>query len=340
MQFFNSPVHLSNTDVEQAVLGGVLIAASSSLNMFMYGRVTGLSGMLNSVREGWRDGSWMESFLVGLVLPAVYVKQTGFAYHGYTFFDSSVAVAGSLGLVGWVVGGLLTGLGTKLANGCTSGHGVCGLPQFSKRSLAAVLTFCGAGAAARHVVLNSRDVAGLLQKGGPVPAGETYALAVTAGLVAFAARSLYRSTTRGKAKETLFAVADGMLFGAGLLVSGMLRPSKVLGFLSLARGFDAQLVLVLGTVVVLNTALFAFIKQRRSPLNGAAFPRVTGSVDTKLVVGSALFGMGWAVAGLCPGPGAVSFFTSDGQAFMAVWMAAFFFGQHLAVQTQDKIKLN
>ncbi len=119
----------------QSLLGGVLIGAATWLLLAAIGRVAGISGIVTSAfteREG-RDWRW--AFVAGLVVGGAL----------FVWLLNAVALAPRTpGLL--IAAGLLVGVGTTLGSGCTSGHGVCGLCRASTRSLAATLTFMGAGA--------------------------------------------------------------------------------------------------------------------------------------------------------------------------------------------------
>ena len=99
----------------------------------------------------------------------------------------------------------------------------------------------------------------------------------------------------------------GLLFGWGLLISGMTDPGKVIGFLDLAGLWDPSLAFVMGGAILVGLMAFAVAKQRtRSFLGGAlSLPKST-VIDRRLVMGSLTFGVGWGLAGFCPGPGLVA----------------------------------
>lgn len=105
----------------------------------------------------------------------------------------------------------------------------------------------------------------------------------------------------------LIALVSGLLFGAGLVVSGMADPVKVLGFLRMAPGWDPSLALVMGGALMVTLPGFAWIRHRGAPLLTGKFtdPAKT-SIDRRLLAGAALFGLGWGLAGYCPGPGLVA----------------------------------
>jgi uncharacterized protein len=98
----------------------------------------------------------------------------------------------------------------------------------------------------------------------------------------------------------------GLVFGLGLIVSGMANPAKVLGFLDLAGAWDPSLALVMAGAIGVSFFAFLFAKDRTRSLIGADMKLPSGrTIDSRLVLGSMLFGMGWGIAGFCPGPGLV-----------------------------------
>ena len=99
----------------------------------------------------------------------------------------------------------------------------------------------------------------------------------------------------------------GIVFGLGLIVSGMANPAKVVGFLDLAGAWDPSLAFVMAGAIAVAAFAFAFAKKRTVSFLGASM-KLPGSrdIDRRLVIGSVLFGIGWGVAGFCPGPGLVA----------------------------------
>jgi uncharacterized membrane protein YedE/YeeE len=101
----------------------------------------------------------------------------------------------------------------------------------------------------------------------------------------------------------VFALGAGFVFGTGLWVSGMANPKKVLGFLDVTGNWDASLMLVMAGAVAVTLIGFRFVLARSKPLFSEKFEIPTRKdIDVPLVAGSAIFGIGWGIAGYCPGP--------------------------------------
>lgn len=127
-----------------ALTGGVLIGLSATLLLWLDGRIAGVSGILNGVLfPAAGDVSWRLAFLVGLIAAAgLYMA----------FVPGAAVPREDFSRIGLVVAGVLVGFGTRMGNGCTSGHGVCGLGRLSMRSFAAVATFMATAIATTFVV--------------------------------------------------------------------------------------------------------------------------------------------------------------------------------------------
>ncbi|AXF85479.1 hypothetical protein DTO96_101210 [Ephemeroptericola cinctiostellae] len=107
--------------------------------------------------------------------------------------------------------------------------------------------------------------------------------------------------------KIVVSLLTGLMFGLGLIVAGMVNPAKVLGFLDITGAWDPSLVFVMVGGIGVAAAGFHFAKKQRHALLGGAmdFPSARG-IDQRLVVGSLMFGVGWGIAGFCPGPAVVS----------------------------------
>jgi uncharacterized membrane protein YedE/YeeE len=112
--------------------------------------------------------------------------------------------------------------------------------------------------------------------------------------------------------KVLMSLITGIVFGIGLVISGMTNPAKVIGFLDITGNWDYSLALVMGGAVVFNFFAFKLIKKRRASILGDAYECPTNrKIDKKLINGSALFGIGWGLIGICPGPGIVNLVNLD-----------------------------
>jgi uncharacterized protein len=130
-------------------------------------------------------------------------------------------------------------------------------------------------------------------------------------------------------RASLVAVAAGALFGAGLLLSGMTQPAKVVAFLDVTRGWDPSLAFVMAGAVLVYGALSRLVLRRRAtPWFDGEFRLPTRrDIDLPLVGGAALFGVGWGLGGLCPGPGLVA--AGGGQTVGLMFVAAMALGMLL-----------
>ena len=121
------------------------------------------------------------------------------------------------------------------------------------------------------------------------------------------------------------ALLSGLVFGLALIVSGMANPAKVLGFLDLGGVWDPSLAFVMGGAIAVGTVAFAVAKRRTMSLLGTAMHLPNARhIDHRLVLGSLLFGVGWGVAGFCPGPALVGL--GMGVAKAGVFVAAMLVG--------------
>ena len=124
---------------------------------------------------------------------------------------------------------------------------------------------------------------------------------------------------------TVFAFVAGLVFGLGLIVAGMVNPAKILGFLDIAGTWDPSLALVM--VGAIAVGLVAFALARRRTMSALGLPMLLPSqrtVDARLVGGSLVFGIGWGLAGFCPGPAIVAL--GAGYAKGAVFVVAMLLG--------------
>ena len=138
-------------------------------------------------------------------------------------------------------------------------------------------------------------------------------------------------------KNHMYRISEfivGLLFGLGLMLSGMTDPGKVIGFLDLFGAWDPSLALVMGGAILVGFFAFTAAKKRSTTFIGGVLRFPTNvDIDKKLVVGSVLFGAGWGLAGFCPGPAMVSM--ADGQPKALVFVLAMLVGM-LGFELMDR----
>jgi len=130
-----------------ASIGGIFIGLSATIMLGLIGRIAGICGMINGVLEQPSERNWRLLFLLGLL---------GGAYIFHSFTSTPIPLPNDAPLLQMILAGLLVGFGTRLGNGCTSGHGICGMGLSSMRSITATLTFMATGFATvffmRHIL--------------------------------------------------------------------------------------------------------------------------------------------------------------------------------------------
>ena len=120
-------------------------------------------------------------------------------------------------------------------------------------------------------------------------------------------------------KRGIYALVAGLLFGLGLAVSGMTDPDKVLNFLDISGHWDPSLALVMAAALAVSIPGFAWARRRQRSFNGEPLPPLPPqSISTRLMLGSALFGIGWGIAGYCPGPALANLARGSGEALLLV----------------------
>lgn len=332
------------------------------------------------------------------------------------YSDASIPI---VSMAGYLIGGLLVGFGTRLANGCTTGHGICGMARLSKRSFMAVGAFMFAAVGTANLV--APDFEAIAEYTAFLRTDKPYALfnryvgiAVTAPILLASLYALYNLrkachsincgkeesaspdqevdpeqgvATNNDAKEDATpessepelevepkvtatkktpnrnervnildgankikpAILSGLLFATGLAVSGMVLPSKLIGFLNLwllKHGtWDPTLMTVMAGGSIVSWISYQFVSGHGIISNSYAMSCPSRSstfaipdnktIDFQLIFGSLCFGAGWGVAGLCPGP--AMFMAASGTVpVIAFWWPMFFVGTFIAQKIKDR----
>ena len=127
----------------------------------------------------------------------------------------------------------------------------------------------------------------------------------------------------------LSSLIAGIIFGVGLTISGMVNPQKVLGFLNIFDAWDPSLMFVMVGAIIIFSPLHFIFKRKSRPIFAENFIVPTKkNIDKNLIIGAAMFGAGWGLAGLCPGPAisAISFFNTDVYLFVLFMFVGFYLG--------------
>ena len=338
-------ISMTRDDALAGLLGGILIGSAAGTLLLFNGDIMGASGIATSVSlnpiKALSDSSqhWKFVFIASFLITSNLAIRT---------FEPE---APTLSALGYGVSGFLVGFGTKLGNGCTSGHGICGLPRGSKRSLVAVLTFMSTGAVTAVWTKGLFPVIRAAEESAGRRALWPTALGLAALGAAVVAHWFHRCDgTDNKEHRAKFvpAAVSGALFAKGLQISGMALASNVFGFLDVTKmskgTWNPQLAMVMAGGVIVSFLAYQMVPEvavTRSKCKTLACPITQPSdqgftcvpraqvIDFNLVAGAALFGVGWGLAGLCPGP--ALFLAGVGAPYVLTqWLPAFWIGSYLA----------
>jgi len=141
--------------------------------------------------------------------------------------------------------------------------------------------------------------------------------------------------TKSKIMRMSVSLVAGLLFGMGMIISGMVNPAKVIGFLNITGNWDPSLAFVMGGALAVFTPIYHFvIKKRANALNGEKFTWTSNTkIDGTLISGAVIFGAGWGLAGFCPGPAITSI--SSGSNIILAFILSMIVGIILAKQYQQ-----
>lgn len=328
-------VHL-HFEPAHALIGGAILGVATVGKLLLTGRVLGISGSFKGLVTIGDTSRWRFAFLAGLV-------GSGLAD---AYMNPDQVAEPSAGLTRTVVAGLLVGAGSGLGNGCTSGHGICGNSRFAPRSMAYTVLFMATGFAAAtlfdtNAALGVNPASALDRM--KLPSAEEmigYGKIIAAAAASFLGLG---QLARAHAKkndgehtdfhDTLGLVAEvisGFVFGLGLSISGMRRAAKVSGFLSAtASSWDPSLMLVMGGAMGLAIPAFARSESETKPHCAREFsvPPKNRGIDKNLLLGGVMFGAGWGLAGMCPGPAIVSF-AANPTGTVGAWLLAVVVGMY------------
>lgn len=328
----------------ESTIGAVLLHQATSVLLYQNGKILGASGFLRRLMTVPSKETLF--FFAGMALSIIPMKlflpELRTQYPPVPTTLQGVLVTAGIGL--------LVGLGTKLANGCTSGHMLCGLARKSGRSAIAVATFFPIAILTNHWAHPTlkTDVCPI---GAPCytptypSASTTLSLILVAATTIVAAQLVPRliaqmTTGQTEPKSQSLSIPQqatqlfsGLEFGLGLQITQMGDPSKVLAFLSFPNlaEWDPSMALIVLFGVLPNMLEIQSKGFKNPPAFKDRFDVPTKTIkdtDWKFVLGAALFGVGWGLCGVCPGPAALRAFAQP--VWGALWMGGFWAGSKLA----------
>lgn len=319
---------MPNSTPVQSFLGGMGLAIPVHFQLVLNGSVIGISGFIHNAVRGRKEAM---ASIAGLLMGGAMVAAV----------EGIGPDLGSADLRYIAFSGLLVGVGTKLSSGCTSGHMICGLSRFSPRSIAATLTFFATAALTTRFVwgkslppVHSTDWS--LGKYGKTFLGLQVVPFAILTLLWFAAPPMRSSTKiepeQAASRSILRLIANvttAFNFAIALHLSNLTDPNRVISFLLLPfdRAFNPSLAYLGIGALPLATLLYHFGRGEEKPQLGGqwAIPKST-KIDAKLLVGAAIFGVGWGLGGVCPGPGLVNLgralVNGSGIQPLAVWVGS------------------
>jgi len=363
------PLQASMHSFVYGILGGAIIGLSAAVLLLFSGDILGASGIISSLTlyptATLRDVNqhWKVVHVAAFLL-------TSHLYYASEYQDKENGLA-SLSWSAFLIGGFFVGFGTRLGNGCTSGHGICGLARFSKRSLVSVCSFMAVGILTTYLTQEAttpfpKETFDFLRSNpeDPIEIWDTFAalLAGFVALVAFVAPSFHilggeddpKASSNARRKLAAATVA-GVLFSSGLYISEMVYPVRVLGFLNVGLmwegEWDATLMFVMGGGVIISLISYQLIDGyavmgRFLPFRPLTRPLALSDdskfcvpanciIDRDLILGAISFGFGWGISGLCPGPAMVLAGVGVSWVLVCYW-PAFFIGACLAQLLKER----
>jgi len=286
------------------------------------------STILNPLEVFSSENKWkvafISSFLVTSSLCNHFLESDG--YYALELAKIQAASFPFVSDIGYAISGFLVGFGTRLSHGCTSGHGICGLARLSKRSFAAVMTFMVTGIATASLFPNDGFLtaaadSSMFPNESSSVVGKCICALVAAACLLLLVKKIKGGILKVKeeandVKSVLIGALAAAIFSVGLAISGMVKQYKVFGFLDVKRmatgTWDGTLAFVMGGGVVVSAAGYHWVKGYNYVGNEKALscpPLLDQScskfditsniaIDLQLVLGSAIFGVGWGLVGL------------------------------------------
>lgn len=307
-------INWHNNDATLCFIGGLLIGVIAAIRMLLFGKVTGISGFVQgafifthkSIKEtGLFDTkrivsiTFLASIVAGGAICNVYIPAC--------FEDWGSLPVGRL-----VVAAVLVGFGTKKGNGCTSGHGVCGISAFRNRSIVATCLFMTAAMVTAMAADTSHYLPYFINEVDVETSGAIIGICMAASLGCavlshtISSQEFSKPWMSNPTFSLIFTVSQeivyGISFGLATGVSNMTKLSATIAFLDLRYWNPALAFVMCGAIAVTTTSFFFTFKRDRPLLDTKFYHPTMIEIDKNLVIGSTIFGVGWGLAGVCPGP--------------------------------------
>ncbi|KAJ7500622.1 hypothetical protein B0H11DRAFT_1800540 [Mycena galericulata] len=318
----------------QSFLGGLGLSLPVHALLILNGNIFGVSGFIHRAARGGKESLVS---VVGLLLGGMLVGLK----------EGAGPQSFPLNFAHLIFSGFLVGVGTKMANGCTSGHMICGISRLSIRSVIATATFFSTGViAARLLHGNSIPTQffdwSLGTTGKALLSFQAAPLIVLAFLYIVTPHrpndmaNLDRPTVLARALRLIASLSTSIEFALALRLSDLTEDVKVFTFLLLPfhPAFDPSLAFLALGALPLAIFLYHYARGSEQPrLGGVWSVPKGGKVGMRLILGSALFGLGWGSGGICPGPGLVNLGRALGGGSdprpMIAWLAAVVAGGYM-----------
>jgi uncharacterized membrane protein YedE/YeeE len=294
-----------------ALLGGILIGAVAVVRHAIVGKITGISGILNGStiyklnKFPYDEKLFKILFTLGVCLGGLLC---------YFLFPQAFVDWSKIPIERLLISGFLVGLGSAIGNGCTSGHGVCGISSLRLRSMVATGVFMTTGILTAIFTKSLSYFPEFDNQLDMSSASIAFAVALIICMLLYYIGNLL---SRGKIINdeyqkrhfvTLTEFLTGVIFAVGMAVSNMSMNSATLSFLDLTV-WNPALIFVMGGAICLAAPLFYFTNTKGTPFLATKFDLPTSKdIDLQLITGSGIFGIGWGLSGVCPGPALTNIF--------------------------------
>jgi uncharacterized membrane protein YedE/YeeE len=350
-------LHLTSESAIAAACGGAVLGASTMLKLSVNGNILGISGIVNGVCGSLieRNGSpwyWRVVFALGFVSAGAVLRSLAPA--------TLQALPPTMSWGRVATAGALVGFGTSMGNGCTSGHGISGITRVSPRSIVATCTFMASAAATASFGASSEFFetgASTSDTAVATPDAIISSLILLAAIGSFyAVMSYFAGPTMAMAAaksadhpaRLATELTAASTFALALGISGMGKPEVVIAFLDVHNGtWNPTLAFVMGAALCITVPLYhLWIKSMIPVLNTKLEIPSRRNIDAKLLLGAAIFGVGWGLCGVCPGPALINIFApnngvmiweSRNGAFMVAMFAGTLLERMIKQQTHQRV---